>query len=200
MRKWLPAIAVLCIGLAAVLYFLSNSRRQVTPVQTAPRIQTNTAHAPVLQAESAVVSQPTTKADSSPVLHTNARPAVVAVVEPADSPVVLPEPEMAEAELPKLPQSAVLENVRLAFRNYQSKFGGNPVGTNLEITRALNGENPRQTRFLRMEDGMRVNAKGELIDTWGTPYFFHQLSGTEMEIHCAGPDKKMWTADDLVIK
>jgi len=36
------------------------------------------------------------------------------------------------------------------------------------------------------------------VDPWGTPYFFHQLSGKEMEIHSAGPDKMMWTADDLV--
>jgi len=37
-----------------------------------------------------------------------------------------------------------------------------------------------------------------LVDAWGTPFFFHQLSGHEMEIHSAGPDKIMWTADDLV--
>ena len=54
--------------------------------------------------------------------------------------------------------------------------------------------------FLNADDGLRVNADGELVDPWGTPYFFHQLSGTEMEIHSAGPDKKMWTDDDLVAK
>ena len=47
---------------------------------------------------------------------------------------------------------------------------------------------------------MRINARGELIDNWGTPFFFHQVSGTEMEIRSAGPDMKMWTADDLVTK
>jgi hypothetical protein len=47
---------------------------------------------------------------------------------------------------------------------------------------------------------LRINGKGELVDYWGTPFFFHQLSGTEMEIHSAGPDKVMWTADDLVTK
>jgi len=39
-----------------------------------------------------------------------------------------------------------------------------------------------------------------LVDAWGTPYFFHQLAAMEMEIRSAGPDKVMWTADDLVIK
>ncbi|PWU14140.1 MAG: hypothetical protein C5B50_17870 [Verrucomicrobia bacterium] len=79
-------------------------------------------------------------------------------------------------------------------------FGGNPVGTNQEITQALNGDNPKQINFLNPDAGMRVNALGELIDAWGTPYFFHQLSATEMEIRSAGPDKVMWTGDDLVTK
>ncbi len=90
--------------------------------------------------------------------------------------------------------------MRTAIRQYGLNFNGNPVGTNLEITQALNGGNPRQTKFLRTEDGMRVNGKGELIDVWDTPYFFHQLSRTEMEIHSAGPDKTMGTADDLVTR
>jgi hypothetical protein len=90
--------------------------------------------------------------------------------------------------------------MRTVFHSYQSMFGGNPVGTNLEITKALEGGNPKQTHFISEENGMRINSQGELIDPWGTPYFFHQLSGTEMEIHSAGPDKVMWTQDDLVIK
>jgi len=79
-------------------------------------------------------------------------------------------------------------------------FGGNPVGTNPEITRQLSGGNPRHINFLDAQAGMQVNNNGELIDPWGTPYFFHQISGTEMEIHSAGPDKLMWTSDDLVVK
>jgi hypothetical protein len=101
---------------------------------------------------------------------------------------------------PSLPPATVMENVRSAFRQYSSRFGGNPVGTNPEITAALNGNNPRQVVFLKPEDGLRVNERGELVDSWGTPLFFHQLSRTEMEIHSAGPDRKMWTADDLVIR
>jgi hypothetical protein len=37
-----------------------------------------------------------------------------------------------------------------------------------------------------------------MIDRWGTPYFFHQISATSMEIHSAGPDRKMGTEDDIV--
>jgi hypothetical protein len=99
-----------------------------------------------------------------------------------------------------LPQQTVLQNVRRAVHQYGVMFGGNPVGTNPEITSQLSGDNPKHINFLSGEAGMRVNADGELVDSWGTPYFFHQLSASDMEIHSAGPDKIMWTSDDLVVK
>jgi hypothetical protein len=99
-----------------------------------------------------------------------------------------------------IPPETVLENTRTAVRNYGSMFGGNPVGTNPEITAALNGDNPREVKFLDPNNGMRINSRGELVDPWGTPLFFHQLSGAETEIRSAGPDKQMWTPDDLIIK
>ncbi len=76
----------------------------------------------------------------------------------------------------------------------------NPTGNNLDITAALNGKNLRQVVFINPADGLRVNDRGELIDNWDTPFFFHQVSATVMEIYSAGPDRKMWTADDLMIK
>ena len=79
-------------------------------------------------------------------------------------------------------------------------FGGNPVGTNPEITAQLNGGNLKQINFIQPDAGMRINEKGELVDVWNTPLFFHQISGTETEIHSAGPDKIMWTPDDLVAR
>lgn len=130
-----------------------------------------------------------------------------AAVRPAQNPVfTTPAKDFAAAGAPapleftNFSASVVLENMRRAIRNYGARFGGNPVGTNPEITRALAGENPKQVDFLNADDGLRVNGAGELVDPWGTPYFFHQLSGAEMEIHSAGPDKKMWTSDDLVTR
>jgi hypothetical protein len=96
--------------------------------------------------------------------------------------------------------ATVLENVGRAVRLYGDMFGGNPVGNNAEITAALAGDNPRHINFLNAEAGMRVNENGEMVDPWGTPYFFHQLSGHEMEIRSAGEDRKMWTPDDLVAR
>lgn len=108
-------------------------------------------------------------------------------------------PETAEA-VSSIPPVTTLENMRSAIRQYSSRFGGNPVGSNSEITSTLNGGNTRKAVFVNPDDGLRINERGELIDNWGTPYFFHQLSRTEMEIHSAGPDRRLWTADDLVMK
>jgi hypothetical protein len=75
---------------------------------------------------------------------------------------------------------------------------GNPVGENSEITDALRGRNRLGFAFIPA-DCPAINPKGELCDRWGTPYFFHQVSGEEMEIRSAGPDRRLWTADDQVL-
>ena len=107
-------------------------------------------------------------------------------------------PESAPAA--PLAPNVVLQNVRRAVHQYGEMFGGNPVGTNPEITSQLTGNNPKHLNFINPQPGTRINSMGELVDAWGTPYFFHQISGAEMEIHSAGPDKIMWTSDDLVVK
>jgi hypothetical protein len=106
-------------------------------------------------------------------------------------------PETAESS--SMAPATILQNMRTSIRQYGSMFGGNPVGNNLEITSALQGDNPKQINFLK-QDGNRVNANGELVDAWGTPYFFHQLSAEEMEVRSAGPDRVMYTGDDLVTR
>lgn len=83
----------------------------------------------------------------------------------------------------------------MMFRDYRSALGENPVGTNAEITKTLTGDNLKQLQ-LSVPAGSQLNGNGEMIDRWGTPYFFHQLSAKQMEIRSAGPDRQMWTADD----
>lgn len=99
-----------------------------------------------------------------------------------------------------LPPLTILDNARVAIKNYGTRFGENPVGTNPEITEALLGKNPKGVNFITAESGLRVNEQGEMVDAYGTPFFFHQISGQEMEIHSAGQDRKMWTFDDLVTR
>jgi hypothetical protein len=87
--------------------------------------------------------------------------------------------------------------VKESLRSYRNAFGENPIGTNAEIARALTGGNPRQAKFADGE--VRIKA-GQMVDRWDHPYFFHQLSRTEMEIRSAGPDGVMWTKDDEVLR
>ena len=56
---------------------------------------------------------------------------------------------------PAMEPAALLSNMRVAIHQYRSRFGGNPVGTNPEITKALNGDNPKQVKFLGDESGLR---------------------------------------------
>ena len=90
-----------------------------------------------------------------------------------------------------------LDIVSQIFEAWQSNFPreGNPVGENAEITAALMGEN-RLGLALIPKGHPAVNAQGELCDRWGTPFRFHQLSGSKMEIRSAGPDRKFATEDD----
>jgi hypothetical protein len=89
---------------------------------------------------------------------------------------------------------AILEEL---FATWQTNFPrtGNPVGENAEITASLAGDNPVKFAFIPRRH-RAINAAGELCDRWGTPFRFHQLSGTQMEIRSAGPDRKFGTADD----
>jgi len=89
--------------------------------------------------------------------------------------------------------------VRSILQDYRNVYGQNPVGSNAEITAALMGKNARRSQFLRSED-RNLSERGELVDHWGSPYFLHQISGKIMEIRSAGPDKTLWTADDLIVK
>lgn len=90
-----------------------------------------------------------------------------------------------------------LDQVGLMLRDYRTRVGENPWGTNAEIMKAVMGANSVQAR-LGPPEGQQLNGAGELVDRWGTPYFFHQLSATQMEIHSAGPDKMRGTSDDIV--
>lgn len=88
-----------------------------------------------------------------------------------------------------------IDSISLMFRDFRTLMGDNPVGSNAEIIKSLNGGNPKGARLGPAAE--RLNGEGEFIDEWGTPYFFHQMSATHMEITSAGPDKRLGTPDDI---
>ncbi len=101
------------------------------------------------------------------------------------------ERTLIEAENPE----AHLQAVDQILFFYRRAFGENPVGQNEDITAALLGANPQ--RLALLTPGSAAIKDGQLIDPWGTPYWFHPVSGQEMEIRSAGPDRELFTPDDL---
>lgn len=148
--------------------------------------------------------------DSKPLV--TARPVVNPSSSPHADPTISlsPPPRPAVVEPPpeavKLPALTAIDrqrvldsidNLEFTLRDFASSLGGNPVGTNAEITAALLGDNAKQIK-LPIPQGSSINSLGELCDPWGNPWFFHQLSGKKTELHSAGPDGKMWNDDDVV--
>jgi len=118
-------------------------------------------------------------------------------------PIPLPVERSALADTLNSPQSTIAADLRIvldlisAFRtNFPRE--GNPVGSNSEITATLSGRNSFRFAFIA-PDHPAISRAGELCDRWGTPFFFHAESGTRMTIQSAGPDKRLHTADDIVL-
>ena len=86
-------------------------------------------------------------------------------------------------------------DVLKAYRRY---FGAYPAGeNNRQFVNALLGANKDALPFLA-HDHPRINANGDLVDAWGTPFYFHQNSRNSVEVRSAGPDRLLYTDDDIV--
>ncbi|MGJ8674139.1 hypothetical protein [Rubritalea sp.] len=75
--------------------------------------------------------------------------------------------------------------------------GSYPIGLNVEVTNALLGDNPIKVGVLPI-DSPRINENGELVDSRGTPFWFHSQSSVELTITSAGPDRLLHTEDDVI--
>lgn len=112
-------------------------------------------------------------------------------------------PEMAEVISHLLDESqdpfedlqCVEEIIRFHSRVFRSIPSG---GENVDIMRALTGGNSKKLALIP-PDHPSLNEKGELVDRWGTPFHFHPVSSKILEVRSAGPDKILWTDDDLEI-
>jgi len=85
----------------------------------------------------------------------------------------------------------------LSTIKYLSPGRSYPSGLNVEIANSLLGLNSRKVGYLPA-DSLRLNKYGELIDTYGTPYWFHTSASNHLKVVSAGPDQTMHTADDIV--
>ncbi len=182
-RALANAIALGAAGLSVLLFLLlrpttpppQRATPPSTPATLSPSAQ---ATAPIPVARSADVAAPS----SGPEAFPDAFPGI----EQLNSPTVTIRDDLI-----------LLSNV---FSSWQTLFpqDGNPWGDNRDITAALSGQNSRRVALIPPSHPA-ISKDGELLDRWGTPLLFHQLSGTAMEVRSAGPDRVLYTADDTVL-
>lgn len=116
-------------------------------------------------------------------------------------PVYIDPVNLAQANLLNAPNRTPHEDVQIVAEFvdlYRKALGSNPTGQNEDITAALTG-NFGQTGRVFPPNSPAIR-DGKLVDRWGTPYWFHPESGTKMEIRSAGPDKDLFTDDDISLK
>lgn len=78
--------------------------------------------------------------------------------------------------------------------------GTNPFGgENDEIVGQLTGRNDKSFAVLPPKHPA-LAGNGQLLDRWGTPYCFHPISREILGLRSAGPDRALWTADDVVLE
>lgn len=157
-------------------------------------------HAPPHPATPAPLSapaRPTTSAAPTPT-------ADAAKATPAPTPAAATSPD-AFPDIAQLnhPSATIRDDLILlsnVFASWQTLFpqDGNPWGDNRDITAALSGRNARRLALIPPTHPA-ISSDGELLDRWGTPLLFHQLSGTAMELRSAGPDRVFYTPDDTVL-
>lgn len=163
---------------------------------------------------------PTRKTTSAPVNRRppppEKRPFIIGYPPPENYsgvPPVPPRPDMSrpvtmlpiaetmrELHHPDTSPREDLEILQALLGEYRRAFTENPsAGVNEELVEALVGVNLKRIGLIPA-DHPDINAKGQLTDRWGTPYFFHAMSAKQMEVSSAGPDRKWSTDDDLKLE
>lgn len=188
MRRILPVVLFLIA--AAVAWWLWP--RAATPPKPAGAVGGTQRSLPAPQtAGPAPGDSPKASTGSATAVTPPAAPPASSTWREEDFPIIAP------LNKPGSTLARDLNTVSAVLDAWRSNFPreGNPVGENADITAALTGAN-RLELALIPKNHPAINAKGELCDRWGTPFRFHQLSGEQMEIRSAGPDRKFATEDD----
>lgn len=106
---------------------------------------------------------------------------------------------LAQYADPTRPPEEDMHGIARTLENFVLLIKGDnplPLGANEEIAAALRGKNRGKLRALP-DTHPAINAAGQIVDRWATPLFFHAQSRDRIDIRSAGPDRKMWNADDL---
>jgi hypothetical protein len=173
--RWLIGVAAL-LALASALWFTWEKRAGDLP-------------------DTAVVPAPVAGSGAARVGPGSADAAGAPKPEPPPITVAPVANELGAALLRKDDPAGALQAVEQLLYFYRQALGENPVGQNEDIVAALLGENPKRAAYLPADTPAIKD--GKLLDAWGTPYWFHPVSRDRMEIRSAGPDRELFTNDDL---
>jgi len=91
---------------------------------------------------------------------------------------------------------AMLRGIVREFLNVVKEPYRRPIGVNEDLAAALRGDNPLKTVFIPANHPA-FDSAGRLVDRWGTPLFVHPLSADSFDIVSAGPDRELFTDDDI---
>jgi hypothetical protein len=94
-----------------------------------------------------------------------------------------------------------VENLFIGLQKYKERVGAYPIGSNAEVAKALQGQNPKNVIIL-VGRKTEVNDKGEFVDPWGTPLRIY-FSDSGVLVRSAGPnrsfdDSTVLGADDFI--
>lgn len=145
-----------------------------------------------------VKPHPPTRLPEIPATQPPAPPAPPALL-PArtatpESPLSAWERLLAEDGSPS-EDAAALQDILTNYLQSTSPATRAPLGPNEEFARALT--DPESMGDSAIPPDHPALRDGQLIDRWGTPWFFHQESSAAVSIRSAGPDGKLFTQDDL---
>jgi hypothetical protein len=83
-----------------------------------------------------------------------------------------------------------------AIRDYYEAFHAYPEGRNADVAKKLRGQNQGNRMFLGWR-AHELSPAGELKDPWDTVYYLQVDAVGEIDLRSAGPDRLLWTEDDV---
>ncbi len=186
-KIWLAAVLMILLGLAPTFFRSARTVSIENVTQEKAAEQAKIEPAPSKESPLSTVSE-APRSGSVPINEQRKR--------------FLPE-IVSEADRLHTPETSAEEDLEIVaslFAYYKRIHGVFPTGgENFELMKPLLGENSKNLAFINPEH-RSLDELGTLRDRWGTPYYFHSLSKSELEIRSAGPDRQLWTTDDLILE
>src|SRR4051812_27549891 len=141
-RSYVPVTAAGLLAVIAAAVWMMSNRPDPVFAESPPVVSAATASAPL---------QPVAIAVAAPPIPPDL---------PSPKPRIVPSPEALKD----------IEEIQFMLRDYRTRLGENPTGTNAEMMKEVMGGNRVQAK-LGPPEGQKLNDQGELLDRWDTAYF-----------------------------